>query len=121
MGIFLEFASHLLAFDLGWIAWFILTNLHWVFAFIMVGYFFSEKKKTMVFFFLIIGVVWAINDLMQIIGWTVYVGAFFGILYISRIALAAFIEDVPYLKTKIMVVLTLHFFLVIIVYNLFMT
>ncbi len=65
----IETLSHLVAFDLGWIAALILANLHWVFAFAAFT-FIAERGHCPVWNFLcLVGLLYAFGDFLGLTGW----------------------------------------------------
>ena len=115
----LEFLSHLLSFDLSWIALLVLNNLHWVFALAAAAYIFFDYKKMLVPFILVVGMCWAAVDFSSVTGWAWTLPVFLGIFYISRIAVLIFCQEIKSLKNILPVVNIVHFFTVYILFNLF--
>ncbi len=59
----IEFLSHAAALDLGWIASFILGNLHWVFAFGAFVIISHSGRRPVWHFLVIVALLWAIVDM----------------------------------------------------------
>lgn len=105
-----EFLSHLLSFDLVWIASLILNNLHWVFALIAFVVISGNGKRWLWPFLCTIGLLWAIVDFLGIMGWllvpiaTFVIIQFFMTIYFENTRL-----EKHFLKIVVIVFLTLSF------------
>ena len=120
MPLTLDFLAHLLAFDVAWVVAFILGNLHWLFAFVATAYFFSGSKRVVGYFLILVMLVWSVFDLTSLMSWTVLAGGFLMLMYISRVAVLTYANDIPYLKTKIVIVMTIQMWIVVVLYNVFL-
>ena len=82
---FVEFLSHVLAFDLVWIFNLVLNNLVLAFGLFALAYYFSTSQKLkeiFVFFLLVVFTAYVTIDFAKALGWFVYVPAFFMFDYI---------------------------------------
>ena len=99
---------------------FFLANLMWVFIFATLAYYIVRKDL------LILGVpimavyIWASIQWADALGFVLLVGGFLSVSYILRIAIIAFAESVPSLKSRVPLMLFLSFILILFVYNIFM-
>jgi hypothetical protein len=116
----LEFISHAVALDLGWIVGFIASNLHWLFALVATTFIFYDGKKVLMPFILTVGMLWASADFALVSGWVWAVPAFLFIHYITRFAVMTFCSEVDRLKNILPVVFIIQFFAVYIIFNLFL-
>ncbi|MCX6798647.1 MAG: hypothetical protein NTW59_00950 [Candidatus Diapherotrites archaeon] len=64
-----EFLSHLLSFDLNWIAGLIMNNLHWLFAFAAFVIIAEKGHKPVWHFLAIVGLLYAFSDILNLAGW----------------------------------------------------
>ena len=63
---------------------------------------------------------WAWVDFEIFSGWIWAVPTFFGIYYITKIAVLAFAEDTPQLKSKLVIISEIQAIALIAIYNLFL-
>jgi len=119
---FFEFMSRLLSFDLIWIAGLIFGNLHYVFLFAAVCFFFfgPNIKKTVVSVILLSLVAWTWVDFELMSGWLLFVGGFLSIYYLTKIIVVIFANDVPALKNHLVIINELQFLAILLIYNFFL-
>lgn len=119
---FFEFLNAVISLDVNWLAWLFFANLHYLFLFVAVGFFFfgPKMRKAAISALLLAFSAWALVDFQNISGWAILVGGFLAIFYITKIAVLTFAEDVPYLKKHLVLVSELHFVSILIFYNLFL-
>lgn len=98
---FVEFLYHLLQFDFAYILGFILSNLHWIFAFYILSHIFFGGKKSLKKAIILVLVPWIWTDFTNIMGLIYLSGAFLTMYYIGEVALLKFAEDVPRLENKL--------------------
>ena len=65
----LEFLSHLVSFDLAWIAALILSNLHWAFALFAFTFIGENGKRPVWHFLILIAMLYAFGDILGLGGW----------------------------------------------------
>lgn len=116
---FVEFMAHAFALDLDWIISLIMSNLHYLFAFAAVVYFFLEGKKVILGVIIISLLLWAVMDLGTVAGFVVFVGGFLIINYLTKLALLTFVEDTTF-KKWLIPVSTAQAYIVLLAYNYFM-
>ena len=118
-----EFIGHLLSLDVLWLAWFIYSNLFFVFAFFAFSHFLTEGKKFTTHLFWLattILVVWTTNDMQIITGWLFYASAaFMALHFISRLTVVFFTESIPQLKRWFSGALVLQAVVVWTLFNLY--
>ena len=114
-----EFLSHLISLDFGWIVNLLLTNLHWVFATVVLSYFFAEGKKVLALFFIFVFWVWAFFDFVPIIGIGVIGGAFLGWYYVYRMSTVIFMESDKKLSKNLLSWMEISFWVFVIGYTVF--
>lgn len=98
---FVEFMYHLLSFDLVWIIQFVLLNLHWLFAFAAVSYFFSDGKKILSGVIVIVFALWAMESGAKIMGWVFITGTFLLLFYVVKFFILKFAEETPAMQNKL--------------------
>lgn len=98
---FVEFMYHLLSLDLNWIIQFILLNLHWLFAFAAVMYFFTDGKKVISGIIVVVFVLWAMMDGARLMGWVFITGMFLLIFYVVKFFILKVAEETPQLQKKL--------------------
>lgn len=119
---FFEFLNALLNLDLNWLAGLFFSNLHYLFFFVMICFYYwgPSLKKVVVAAFLLVLVAWTWVDFELLSGWVLFVGGFLSIYYITKIMVVAFAEDMPQLKDHLVLVNELQFLALFLAYNLFM-
>ena len=117
--VFLELLQRALALDIGFFIDFVLGNLFWEFAFYSLIYFFYNGKRVLYFAIIFTIMMWAWVDLEHISGlyWTV--GSFLLIYYITKIATVAIVESTPRLKRYVVIISSLQFYVLFLVYQFF--
>jgi len=120
--LFFEFLNAVISLDLNWIAGLIAGNLHYLFAFAAVCFFFwgPSTKKLPIAFILLSLDFWLWADFEAFSGWGIYVGGFLSLYYISKIAVLAFFQDIPQLKKYFVVISTLQAITALVAFNLFL-
>ena len=118
---FFEFVQAVVTLDFNWLLWIFSSNLHYIFAFIAVCFFFfgPSAKKTVVSMVLLFLVLWVWADFELLSGWGIFIASFLSLFYITKIAVLIFCEDVPALRSNLVVISTLHGIVLIIIFNLF--
>lgn len=119
---FFDFVNALLNFDIAWLAWLVGANIIFLFAFIALCFFFWEgnTKKIIAGVFLLSIVAWLWVDFEIMSGWSLLVGGFLAIYYVTKFLVLVFVENSPSLKNKLIAVSEIHFLLLLIGYNLFL-
>ena len=117
---FFEAVQALFSLDLLFFIEIFMENLLWVFMFIALMYFFFDGKRTIYFSFLFVLVMWAWADLEPLTG-LVWTSAFFLLFYyLSKIALIGFTESSPSLKKYTIIISTLQFYILFLIFNFFL-
>ncbi len=115
-----EFFARLLTFDAQWLANFILNNIFWVFAFILIGYFFYPNKKMLYSFLFITFAFWGTFDFVKAIGWVLLDSKYLFINNLAVIAVFIFCEADENLRKNSLFINTMLFFAVLFTFNLFL-
>lgn len=97
---FFEFLNAVLNLDLNWLAMVFFSNLHYLFLFAMICFYYwgPSVKKAVVAMGLLILVCWTWVDFEMMSGWLLFVGGFLSIYYITKLMVVAFAEDMPSLR-----------------------
>ena len=119
---FFEFLAAVISLDVNWIAGLLFNNLHYLFFFAALAFFLwgPSTKKAVISTGLIILVCWIWVDFQTVSGWTILVGGFLSLYYITKIAVLTFADDIPFLKKNLIIVTEIHGLALIIGYNLFL-
>jgi hypothetical protein len=64
-------------------------------------------------------VAWSWVDFEMMTGWGLFIASFLGIYYITKVAVNIVAEDIPALKSKMVIVNDLQFLIMLTVFNLF--
>lgn len=120
---FFEFLNAVISLDLNWLAGLFFNNLHYLFAFAAVCFFFWEpsNKKLVIAFILISLDFWVWADFEVFSGWGIFVGGFLSLYYISKIALLTFAHDIPQLKKYFVVISTIQALAALVIFNIFLS
>lgn len=119
---FFEFLQAVATLDLNWLAWLLFSNLHYLFLFGVLCFFFwgpSVRKAAIATIILSI-TAWIWYDFQTFSGWAWALPVFLGIYYITKVGVVAFAEDMPQLKKHLVLVQEIHFVGLFVVFNLFM-
>ncbi len=119
---FFEFLQAVVTLDLNWLVSTVFNNLHWLFAFATVCFFFFGYgvRKLAITVSLLTLLLWAWVDFELLGGWGIFIAEFLILYYISKIALLAFVEEVPSLRKHIVAISALQGILLIVFFNLFL-
>ena len=117
---FYEALVHLGALDLGWFINLVIGNLFWLFAFYAIMFYFMGGKRTLYFTILFALIMWAFSDLEVLAGlfWTS--AAFLLLYYVTKLAVVAFIESTPKLNKYLVIIATLQFYILFLIFNFLM-
>lgn len=117
--VFFEVISHAIALDFGFFVEFILANLFWLFTYYTVMHFFFNGKRVLYFTLLFGVLMWAWSDFQTISGlyWTV--PSFLLIYYITKLAIVSIVDTTPFLKKYTVVISTLQFYVLFLIFNFF--
>jgi len=116
---FLEFAYNMLNLNFSWLFELVMYNLHYLFGFVLLMYYFTEGKNTLRGFIVLIFEIWAVLGWIDIFGWIGLVGGFLALNYIVKVALLTFIMDDPKLAPKLYWVNEISAFTVWALYNFY--
>ncbi|MAG21878.1 MAG: hypothetical protein CL943_01050 [Candidatus Diapherotrites archaeon] len=117
--VFLDALNALFQLDFGWFIWLLGANIHWAFIFAMTMVFFQKRKKHRLFYLgMLIILLWAFSDLMNILGWHISVEMQFWLIS-GNIALEATSDAKIFKRHKAWIGLGL-FFALWVVFNLLM-
>ena len=117
---FFEALLHLMELDVGWFLYIILTNLHYLLAFIVLIYFFYEGKDVIWGLIFITLMLWAIDSVSSVFGWVVFVGGFLSLYYISKIVLLMLAADSPFFERYLVLISSIQAYAVWVIYNLYL-
>ena len=112
-----EFLVHLFTLDIVWIVNLVLTNLHFLFVFFAISYFFFDGKNHILAMLLLILDVWLVADMEKVTGLVVFAGGFLTFLYITKLAIVVFAEDSKTLQKYIIPLSTAQAYGSFIIYN----
>lgn len=117
---FFEMIARLLAFDSGWYASAIMANLVWIFmAFVLMHMFLGGKRVIWgVILFFFVAHAWAAAE--QLYGVVIFAAGFLGIYYMTKLAVIQLAESIPKLGRWTILISSLWFFVLMIVYNIFL-
>lgn len=120
----LEAMAHAFSLDIQWFAELFMDNLLWVFIFYATANL-LDKSRTFA------GSVWLFlffvydffteTSFTQAAGWTLTGVGFLAILYLTRTAFTAVVEYTPKLKPHMLKLSALHWLVVLVFYNVFMS
>lgn len=112
----------MVSFDFAWLSAVLFSNIHYLFAFAVLSFFFfgTSVKKIAVSAFLLVIVCWAWVDFELFSGWVLFVGGFLSIYYITKIVVLTFADQMPQLKNHLVLVGELQFLTLLIIYNFFL-
>ena len=116
---FLEFAYNMLNLNFVWIFDVIMNNLHYLFGFALLMYYFTDGKNAFRGFVILVFEIWAVLGWIDVFGWVGLVGGFLAINYIVKVALLTFIMDDPKLAPKLFWVNEIAAFTVWALYNFY--
>jgi len=114
----LDFFVKLVSLDLQWFVELIMNNLLWVFAMTAVTIVYNKMKFSWTIFIVIIIMIFSTVEALESIGIVILIGGFLFVYYIGEVTLLTFTSNIPSMKDKIPFILTIYFFLMIILYNL---
>ena len=120
MAILFDAIAATLTLNLNWWVWIIMNNLFWVFGVMAAAYFFYGRKKMLSDFIMAVFLIWSALDFSALSGWVILSGTFLALLYLSRLALVGFVENVPSMQKKLPFIISLQFIVVLVIYNIFM-
>lgn len=115
--VFWEFAVHLLALDLPWLVQLVTGNLFFLFAFACVAYFLYEKR-TLFYFFVVVGLVWITGDFASVLGWQTP-AVYFALFWAGRLVIRSF-SGVGFVSRNMTLLMTCLFYVVLSFVNLFL-
>ena len=118
---FFEFLAAVISLDVNWLAGLLFSNLHYLFVFGAIGFFFwgNSVKKMAVIAVMFPILMWTWVDFEILSGWIWAVPAFMAIYYISKIAVLTWAEDTPQLKSKLVIISEIQALALIAIFNLF--
>ena len=114
----LDFFVKLVSLGLQWFVELIMNNLLWVFAMTAVTIVYNKMKFSWTIFIVIIIMIFSTVEALESIGIVILIGGFLFVYYIGEVTLLTFTSNIPSMKDKIPFILTIYFFLMIILYNL---
>ena len=119
---FFEFVNAVISLDLTWLASLFFNNLHYLFAFAALCFFFwgPSTRKVAIALALFIPTVWIWVDFQTVSGWAILAGGFLSVYYITKFTVLTFAEDIPFLKNNLVIISELHGIGLIIFYNIFL-
>lgn len=119
---FFEFVDKLLSLDLVWLASLVFNNLHYLFAFGALMFFFFDRRvrSAIVAFVLFCFLAWAYMDLEATSGWLFFVGGFLMLNYIVKLAVLTFAQADPKLSKHLLIVNFFSFYVLWSIYNLYL-
>ena len=115
-----EFLVHLISLDFHWLIGLVMNNLHFLFIFFAISYFFFDGKNYILAMFLLILDVWLVADMEKVTGLLVFVGGFLTIFYITKLAIVTFAEDSEKLRKYLVPISTAQAYGAFIIYNYFL-
>lgn len=113
---FLEVLQAAIVLNIGFFIDLFLGNLFWFFLFYTAMHYFIGKKQ-LYFALLFSAVMWAWTDLEFFSGLTWVVPSFLLIYYVTKLAVVALVETTPSLRKYVVVISTLQFYVLFLVYN----
>lgn len=116
----LEALARLLMLDIAWFIGLIASNLILLFIFLAIGFFLYQNKMMFLSFLFVTFILWASIDFTRAIGWVLLDPRYLSINTIASIIVLAFAESDESLKNNLLVINTLRFLTVLIVFNLFL-
>lgn len=115
----IEAIYHLVNLEFDWFIQLVLLNLHLLFVFVGIIFFFANGKKVFSGTVALVLMLWVLNDVGSIFRWATFVGGFLSIHYIIKIGVLAFAEDDPRMSKKLIWVNEISSYIVWIAYNFF--
>lgn len=116
----IEILNHFFSLDFAWILNFILGNILWFFLFAAAAAFFYHGKNWFWSFVYIVIYVWAAIEFTKLVGWQLLSAEFLSFNLIASIAVLTFAENDSWGSKHLLLVNTLRFLAVLIIFNLFM-
>jgi hypothetical protein len=118
---FFEFLNAVINLDIAWLAGLLFNNIHYLFAFVAILFFFFEgkTKSIAIGFFVFCLVAWAFQDFESTSGWIYFAGGFLFLNYLLKIASLTFAESVPGLSKHMLVVNFISAYALLVAYNIF--
>lgn len=114
----LEFLSHAMAFDLGWIVSLVLGNLHWVFALFAFTIIAEKGKKPVWHFLVLMGFLYAFLDVMELGNWIMIPMLS---LFTIELFIGLFFEDGTWMQRNFVKVVTVLIFALSFVHTFYFT
>ncbi|MFH1255662.1 MAG: hypothetical protein V1494_00040 [Candidatus Diapherotrites archaeon] len=100
----LEFLSHLLALDIGWILQLALGNIFLIFGFIAIIYFFSNGKNVLYGFVALTLTMWIWVDFQNSSGMVWTIASFVALFFLVKLSVLAISEYTPALKNNLIII-----------------
>jgi len=110
---FIELFGSMLALDFVFLIDMIMNNLFWVFGFLAAGYVFSSGKRSAIVGLFFASLVLASMDMFSLVHFTIYTAYGLMMLYLVRVALLLFLENIEGGSRLIPLFWVLSFFFVI--------
>ena len=119
---FFEFLTALINLDLNWLVMLFFSNLHYLFLFAIICFFYwgPSTKKIVISMAIIIPTMWLWADFDSLSGWAIFIGSFLSIFYITKFAVLTFANDVPFLKENLIIINEIQGLGLLVFYNLFL-
>ena len=115
-----QFLQHLLSLGIAWLLNLVLANLFWVFAFFATAYLVLEGKRTLYGFVALCGLIFVAIDFEAGSGLVIFGAGFLAFNYVTKIALLAFVENIPRFSKRLPLFEELHFLATLIIFNFFL-
>lgn len=116
----IEVLNHFFSLDFAWIINFIMANILWLFLFAAAAAFLYDKKNWFWSLVYVTFYVWAISEFGVLVGWQVLSKEFLSVTLIAAVAVLTFAEFDSWGSKHLLLVNTLRFLAVLIIFNLFM-
>jgi len=113
-----EWIPRLISLDLMWFIELAMDNLLWVFLFVSVIFVYNNMKFSFRNFIIVLFAIFPFVDFFASINIIILVGGFLFVYYICEVMILTFTETVPSLQGKIPFILTLYFFVMIVLYSM---
>jgi len=114
----IEWIPRLVALDLQWFVELAMDNLLWVFLLLAITFIYNSNKFSLRNFLVIVIMIFSTVEALGNVGIVILVGSFLFVYYIVEVILVTFTETVPGFQGKIPFVLTIYFFVMLVLYNL---
>lgn len=112
--------NEILNFNIGWLVNFLLSNLFWVFALVMLSYIFFGRAKFFEGIVFLTFALWLWDDFGSLSGIGFASSGVLLIYYISKISILAVVENSKELKKHLLVISTATGVVALVISNVFM-